>query len=293
MNLKTITQKHPPLALDELISGIKVFPDSDIEQKYEFISTLINIHPLLTVNWGKGSFYHRARNMENNSTPIGDVSEILCPPKEKRTFGRIDSNEHEILYMAYGRNTAFNELKISDNNFRYYAVATFEISETLNVFPIGELSRIQTTGRGILAGDASSSINGMLNSCSRNEAIRLLITDKFLSECLMGDDYNITSYVASCLFTKQPEISVIAYPSKQLIGGVNFAVKAPRIWDSMGINAIRYTQARHLACGYFEEKNTRHVIGIKHSGSLVWEDHNLGDEYYTELLEPIWKPDFR
>lgn len=37
---------------------------------------------------------------------------FFCPPKEIRSYGRIDSDENEILYAASSKNTALNELKI-------------------------------------------------------------------------------------------------------------------------------------------------------------------------------------
>ncbi|ELA4569496.1 RES domain-containing protein [Salmonella enterica] len=290
MTLKTITEKFPPLPVDELVTGINKSPQYDMAMKKEFLAKLIKYHPLLSVDWGKNSSYYRARHMGNEASPIDHVSEILCPPKEIRSYGRIDSDENEILYIASSKNTALNELKKKDNNFNYYAIATFHIYKNLKILPIGELSHIQTTGRGLLTGNVSNAVNDLLNACDPDEAIRLLITDKFLSESLMGSDYNITSYVATCIFEKQKNISAISYPSKQLPGGVNFAIKNNVVWNHFGINAVRYAQVRHLACGYFEERNTRHVKGITQRGKLIWDENHADDEYYAYPLEPLWTP---
>lgn len=54
----------------------------------------------------------------------------------------------------------------------------------------------------MLLGNQSQSINKLINACNPDEVTRLLITDKFLSDSLMSDNYNITSYVANCIFEK-------------------------------------------------------------------------------------------
>ncbi|EAM2226962.1 hypothetical protein EYS59_15030, partial [Salmonella enterica] len=61
MELKTITEQFPPLPVDELVTGINNFPQYNIAMKKEFLAKLIKNHPLLSVNWGKGSSYYRAR----------------------------------------------------------------------------------------------------------------------------------------------------------------------------------------------------------------------------------------
>ncbi|HBR7470229.1 RES domain-containing protein [Klebsiella pneumoniae] len=290
MTLKTIIEQFPPLSVDELVTGINNFPQYNIAMKKEFLAKLIKHHPLLYVDWGEGSSYYRARYMGNDASPIDHVSKILCPPKEIRSYGRIDSDENEILYTASSKNTALNELKNYNNSFNYYTIATFRIYNSIKVLPIGELSHTQVTGRGMLLGNQSQSINKLINACNPDEVTRLLITDKFLSDSLMSDNYNITSYVANCIFEKNSDIYVIAYPSKQYPGGINFAIKNKVIWNHLGINAVRYAQIRHLACGYFEERNTRHVKGITQRGKLIWDENHADDEYYTYPLEPLWTP---
>ncbi len=75
--------------------------------------------------------------MGNDASPIDHVSKILCPPKEIRSYGRIDSDENEILYTASSKNTALNELKNYNNSFNYYTIATFRIYNSIKVLPIG------------------------------------------------------------------------------------------------------------------------------------------------------------
>ncbi|MFO5855227.1 hypothetical protein ACLBSO_35080, partial [Klebsiella pneumoniae] len=53
------------------------------------------------------------------------------------------------------------------------------------------------------------------------------------------------------------------------------------IRNNHGINAVRYAQIRHLACGYFEERNTRHVKGITQRGKLIRDEKHAKDEYYN------------
>ncbi|HBQ4924119.1 hypothetical protein PT246_25785, partial [Klebsiella pneumoniae] len=108
MTLKTIIEQFPPLSVDELVTGINNFPQYNIAMKKEFLAKLIKHHPLLYVDWGEGSSYYRARYMGNDASPIDHVSKILCPPKEIRSYGRIDSDENEILYTASSKNTALN-----------------------------------------------------------------------------------------------------------------------------------------------------------------------------------------
>ena len=124
--------------------------------------------------------------------------------------------------------------------------------------------RVQRSGRGFLSGDASSTINDMLNACSLGVAKSLLITDAFLFKCLVKGDapYSVSSFFAKSIFEKNNQISAVAFPCVQQDGAINFAIKTKDFWKVWGVIGARKMHVRHLRCGFYEISLTEHVVGL-------------------------------
>lgn len=286
---QTITQAYPPLPLAELIPAISRFPSVPISEKHKLIQELVDIHPTVNFSWGPGWRFRRARCIKTEENIPTGVDDIIWRKDGPVPEQRANPMGFQVLYLADRVNTALCEVN-ADGHIA--VIAEFEISpgRNIQVAPIGELSRIQRTGRGFLLPEKeSSSLSKMLNACAPDDATSLLITDTFLFECLTNaeDDYSVSSYVAKCIFDKLPSVSTIAYPSRRLLGAINFAVRVNDFWNAWGVRSVRCGSATHLACGYYSYTNIRHVDGISENGCLHWCNEADADGSAL-LLEPLW-----
>ncbi|WP_445371357.1 RES domain-containing protein [Methylomonas sp. HW2-6] len=287
--LQTITRKFPPIPIAELLEGINSFDCLELSQQREFISLLVSKHPILTVQWGPGWRYRRARKIGENEYPK-NVQDLLWRPNLLPLAGRANPEGFSVLYLGDRPETALNEIRVEHSTV---LMSELEIrpEKQITVCPIGEFMQIQRTGRGFLCGEASKSISSMINACSHEEAKSLLITDAFLYECLVSDDeeYKKSSWVAKSIFEKNLDCSAIAYSSVRLRGALNFAVRTENFWDAWGISSARRMQAKHLTLGYYELSNICHVTGIWASGKLEW-DSKIENTNSVVLLAPLWTP---
>lgn len=287
---KTITDTYPPFPLDQLLVAIDNFKTSSTAEKHKLIKQLVTQHATLSVAWGSGWRFKRARLLKPSEAIPKTVDEIIWRKHIPAAIGRANPAGFPILYLADRLDTALSEVKV--NNDRVI-VSYFEIlpEKNIRIVPIGEMALIQKKGRGDILGNSSQHIDTLLNACNPEEAKALLIADIFLFKCLTDadSDYEISSYVAKCIFDKLPDVSAIAYPSQRQMGATNFAVRTENFWESWGVRAVRCIDAMHLAYGYYNISNTRHVTGMTYIGEFVWDDE-LDQVGSTVLLDPLWVP---
>ncbi|WP_434695814.1 RES family NAD+ phosphorylase [Pseudomonas sp. Z1-14] len=287
--MKTITDSYPPLPLKYLLSLIREFENASLSLKQTIISELIKVHPILSVDFSKGSVLRRARKIEERDYPES-VQELLWRLGGVASVGRANPEGYPVLYVADRPETAFSETHIEGS---FVLLSEIQIRDgcKCRIAPIGEMVRVQRSGRGFLSGDASSIINNMLNACSLNEAKSLLITDAFLFECLVKDDapYSVSSYVAKSVFEKNSNISAIAYPSVRQGGAINFAVKTEDFWKSWGVVGARRMHVLNLACGFYGTSMTEHVVEITTQGKLVW-DKGVVENDIAKRFVKAWRP---
>ncbi|CAG4890628.1 hypothetical protein LMG31841_01169 [Paraburkholderia saeva] len=288
--VSTLTQTFPPLPLEELLCEISTFQEKPFVEKQALIRRLVDAHPILSLTWGPGHSYRRARRLHAGESLPSEVDGVIWRKDIPAKAGRANAAGFPVLYLADNAETAFSEVGISDDQV---VLAEFEIqpNKTVQIAPIGEMRQIQRTGRGALSGGGSRAISDLLNACGVEEARSLLIADAFLYDCLMNpdDDYSVSSLVAMNIFGKLPDVSVIAYPSRRQTGALNFAVRVEGFWDRWGVSAVRCGRAVHLKYGYFRFHDVRHVVGITVSGSMRW-DNNIVVPSLSNVLRPLWRP---
>lgn len=286
----TLTERFPPLPLAETVDLIRGFEQSDLTRQHAIIRRFVEVHPILCYDWGRGWRYRRARTLEKGECPR-NVSELIWRADVPAKLGRANPAGFRVLYLADRRDTALSEVRVTDGEV---ALTEFTVRPgcSLRLAPIGEMTQIQRSGRGFLAGDASSMINDMINACRPEECRSMLITDAFLLECLTNrdDDYALSSSVALAVFEKLPDVSAVAYPSRRQLGAMNFAVRVDRVWDSWGIVSVRRAHACHLAMGHYALGEVRHVTGIYADGELQWEETLDNDPDSAIQLGPAWWP---
>lgn len=286
----SITERFPPPPLEEVVSLIEDFGRANEATRRATIRRLVGSHAVLSYRWGGPWRYRRARRITDQPRP-DRVSDLIWRDDVPALLGRANAAGYRVLYLADRRDTALSEVRADDDQV---VVTEFQVrpGRSVLVTPIGELSQIQRTGRGILTSEAAAALTGMLNVCDRDVGRAMLIVDAFLLECLSNreDAYALSSAVAMATFEKLPEVDAIAYPSRRQQGAVNFAVRADRLWRDWGITAVQEAHARHLAMGYFRLTRSTHVTGITRAGELVWSRDASLDEEATVLLDPPWHP---
>ena len=285
--LLTLTDTYPPLPLHELTGIIAAFPQMTILEKKRVIERLVRVHPTLNFDWGPGRKYRRCRKLSSEELPL-HVDELIWQKATPAKLGRANPEGYQVLYLADRRDTALAEARVNSDSV---VIAEFVIQKEKNVrvAPIGELAQVQRTGRGFLAGEQSKAISELLKASSFENATSLLITDAFLRDCLVGhDDYDLSSHVALSIFSKHPEIAVVAYSSRRQSGAINFAVGVDRFWEAWALCSVSFGHASHLAMGYFSMATSKAVTGVSQDGRLTWED--LPPPNTTMLLDPPYTP---
>lgn len=277
------------MPLNELLERIEKFHTSSLNEKYAFISELIDIYPILNYPFPEEKTFRRIRKIKVDEYP-SNVQDLLWRGGGIASIGRANPEGFPVLYVADKMDTALKETRVEDD-----CVLLSELKirkgSICRLATIGEFMHTQRTGLGYLLGQSAGFIKEILDKSSYDGARSLLIMDAFLYECLLKDDekYLISSFVAKCIFEKNENVSAVAYPSVRQHGAVNFAIRTDHFWKSWSIVGARRMLARHLAYGYYETTKTEHVIGITRNGHLVWEKGVIADNTLA-LLEPPWHP---
>jgi RES domain-containing protein len=287
----TPTEVYPPLALDEITAQVRSFPTWSTSEKQAFIKRLVACHPIMSFNWGGGWRYRRVRVLDSEADIPATVDELIWRKEVPAALGRANPAEFQVLYLADRVETAFAEKGVNDS---CVVLAEFSIlpGRSSQIAFVGEMAQIQRTGRGFMAGDASSKLNEILNACARDAATALLIADAFLLNCLTNreDDYEVSSAVALSVFEKLGGfVSALAFPSRQREGGINLAVRVENFWDVWGVFSVRLGHASALAEEFYRFTNIRVVTGITRLGSLRWDEQLSADHTYAPL-DPLWTP---
>ena len=271
MTLFAITERFPPLPLDDVVARIRQFPTADLATRAETIRAFVTAHPIICYDWGGDWRYLRARGIETGQIP-DNVSDLIWRADSSAQLGRANPAGFTVLYLADRRDTALSEIRLSEGEV---VLTEFRIlaKRAARVAPIGEMSTIQRTGRGFLAGTETAIVNDLINACALGAARSMLIIDAFLLSCLanLDDDYSLSSSVALAVFEKLPDLAAVVFPSRQQPGAVNFAIRQDAVWRDWGIVSVQAGHARHLAMGYYEMSSVRHVTGITNAGDLMWD----------------------
>ncbi len=287
-DLRTITEKFKPMELARLGLLLNKFQQKSLEERCQIIDELVAAHALLSVAWGEGWRFRRARILKNISANY--VQDFLWPPNALASAGRANKPGQPVMYLADRTETALREIRLDAGEV---VLAEFSIQpgKQLRVLPIGEMLFINRTGHGRLLKERGLALNDFMNACKHEEAQAYLITDAFLNEILSNEKepYELSSHLCNALFEKYSDVSVIAYPSAQQLGAINFAVKTESFWNSWGVVSVSKFYAEHLAQGFYTLKKRTNVTGIYTSGKLQWgeSETNFG---VTDLLRPLWMP---
>ena len=289
MTAPTITERFPPLPLNDVVERVRQFPGVDFAARAGTIRDFVAAHPITCYDWGGAWRYRRARAIEPGQV-LTQVAELIWRADQPAKIGRANPAGFPVLYLADRRDTALSEIRLDAGEV---VLTEFRIrpDRAARVAPIGEMATVQRSGRGYLAGADAAPMNDLINACAPDDARSILIVDAFLLSCLVNtdDDYALSSSVAMAVFDKLPGLAAVVFPSRRQTGALNFAVRHDAVWHDWGIVSVRAAHARHLAMGYYQLSKTRRVTGITNAGTLRWDDA-VDDQDAIQLLDPPWHP---
>ncbi len=278
------------MPMPELLERIGAFATDTRAAQHDTVRRLVYAHAITGMLWGGGWRYRRARILRDGKTAT-NVSDLIWREGVLPMIGRANAAGFGVVYLGSRRDTALSEVRAVDDDV---VLSEFVIRRNLEmlVAPIGEMIQVQRTGRGFLAGDASRHLSDMINSCERDAAKAMLITDAFLLRVLTEteNDYEKSSMVAMAIYEKLPGLTAVAFPSRRQFGGLNFAVRTDRFWDMWGVAMVRRARATLLAEGFYDLSEVRNGTGITHAGDIVWSDDIESESDQCLLLDPPWYP---
>lgn len=284
--MPTLTQTHPPLPVSELTALIAAFPILPLEEKKDALTRLVGQHVTMSLNWGRDWVYRRTRRLDADIRPE-TVDELIWRKGELAQLGRANPAGFDVMYLSDRRETSLREARVLNHSI-VMAEFCIQSGRSTRVAPIGEFTHVNRSGRGYLLGEASQAVTDMLNACSRDEGLALLITDAFLQDVFLEDDnYELSSHIARAIFAKDDAVTAVAYPSRRHPGGVNFAVRVETFWRDWAFVGARYGRARHLACGYYDLALTQSVDGVYRDGQLRWQGVSAGEGIRLEPYVPL------
>lgn len=289
MTKPSITEAFPPMEMEKLCWHIKNFPELPPQQQNEFVSELVKVHPVLSIDW-PGQELFRIRAISPSSI-ISSVDDVIWPKTANTTPGRLHVDGHPVFYLASSRETALRETDVEDS---MVALASFGPipSVSMEICPIGEITQIVRTGRGIVIKEKeAASIKGFIEYCPRQKAKAICIADAFLYELLTSErfEYACTSLVSQAIFRKNDAVDAFVYPSCKQRFGYNIAIRRDRFWAKYGVTSVSRANAKHLASGFYNFSDTEQVEGIYNSGSFLWAKGQAQNESRL-LLDPAWRP---
>lgn len=228
---------------------------------------------------GKINGYDFYRIRKNNSDkPFTFRKELIYPEANSNHKDRMNNKNFRVLYVSLNEYTAMAEARLDSSYIdKKFQLTRFSINNTLTVYKLGMFSELYfNTDR-----DSQSTQEILKNLFNEN------ITDKLIQgysalECAIADilydkteDYHIlSSILADAIFSLNPSIDAIMYPSMQNKYGINLAIKK----ECADVLEIKYTSLNELVevykngfykyytkmeCENYENKNNFEFVRVK------------------------------
>lgn len=288
MNGSRITDQFPPMELDVLSWYVKSFFELPFDQQAAFITHLVNMHPILSIDWS-GQDLARVRKLAPSQI-ISSVADVVWPENRSPSPGRIHVEGHPVVYLATSKDTALRETHVEDDTV---ALAYFSPmpDASIRLCPIGEITLILRQGKGqVVKQEFAQEFLGFLNHCPKEQLRAVAIADAFLCELLThsSNDYRLTSLVPQAIFHKNDSIDAFLYPSQMQMAGTNIAIRRDRFWNTWGLTSVSRAKTTHLGAGFYKLSEVSQVNGIYTDGALQWADEIANDE--SRLALTPWQP---
>jgi hypothetical protein len=173
-----------------------------------------------------GGQFYRVRRAPD-AMPYTSRKELIYPDPDPTHKDRMNNTSFRVLYTSFHEFTAMAECRLSaDEVETYFQLTRFSTDKSIAYYKLGMFSEAHLNSprdsaevneyiKNILGSDVSDrTVKGF-------SALECAVADVLYGE---GDDYHVlSSIMADAIFTDNPEIDAIAYPSVQNRYGMNFA----------------------------------------------------------------------
>lgn len=253
---------------DSSINNEILYREENIRFIKQFLKFL-NYHSSIDKN---NFICYRVRK-SNNKSPFTKKQELLYPPQNKITQGRMNSNNTSILYTSLHEFTAISESRLDEGE--YFQLTRFKTTKEINIFEIGRFSYLY--------------FNCPRDTVSTTELIKQNIgenyTDSFIKEISAlenaiinllyrkDDNYQITAFIADAIFSEFSHIDAIMYPSMQNNFGINFAIKKEFVDNHMHIEYTNFNQLiKKYENGFFQYDTKQEAKNCLNNDLLEFEE---------------------
>ncbi len=171
---------------------------------------------------------YRIRTTKINK-PFTSRKELIYPTPNLEHEDRMNNINFRVLYVSLNEHTALAETRINKDYIdKYFQLTKFSVKKTLKVFKLGRFSELYFNSP-----RDSDYVKNEMKSMFGSEYHDSTIQGYSALECAIADvlydtdkDYHIlSSILADAIFTLNPDIDAIMYPSMQNRYGVNLAIK--------------------------------------------------------------------
>lgn len=245
-----------------------------ILDKIRFLNYSANIQP-------DDFVCYRVRENKQNE-PFTSKSDLLYPPKDKITQGRMNNKYTTILYTSLNEFTAISEAKLKVES--YFQLTRFKITKQVNIFSIGRFSNLffniprnSTTTTELIKEIAS----GMSNSAIKEfAALECAVIDVLYSNN-SDNDYILSSFIADAIFVGLPAIDAIMYPTMQNKFGTNFAIKKDYVDNHLELNYSNFNRiTESYENGFFKYQTLYECFDFSNPDNLKFETPKNSDSQY-------------
>lgn len=216
---------------------------------------------------------YRVRKLDDEN-PFTNRDQLIYPPPDHQHKDRMNNISFRVLYASLHEFTAMAETRIDEPYIdNYFKLTRFTTNREFSVYKLGQFSELYfDTPR-----DSEYVKNEMIryfdspshdNTVQGYSGLECAIADILYDQ---KDDYHIlSSIMADAIFSVNPSIDAIMYPSMQNRYGTNLALKK----DFSDDLKVQYTAVNQLdevySNGFFRYRTIQDCVNATHSDELVF-----------------------
>lgn len=238
------------------------------------IEPLFKEYEILSLQFGRGSIFWRARLIENEV--YSNISELDYPPPDCAKQGRLNDNGVPCFYISARKETALAEVGAKEGQLVQLAGFRIITEFPIQLAVIGEYSNVQKSGYMHFAGrDPDMAIARILNAMPRQEALKKIYIDKFFAHVLADPDASANGYLFSRALSQaihsRNSSEGIVFPSVKDRGGFNIGVRAEASDKSFhNVSCIVVQIAKKRRFGVIEFNVVRSAERLDDDWNFLW-----------------------
>lgn len=238
------------------------------------VDPLFKEYEILSLNFGRGSMFWRARPIEVEIYP--NISGLDYPPPDVAKQGRLNDRGAPCFYIAARKETALAEVGAREGQLIQLAGFRIKNESPIRLAVIGEYANVQKNGYMHFAGrDPEMAIAKILNAMPRQDALKKIYIDKFFASVLADPDASATGYMFSRALGQSIYSRVaakgIVFPSVKDRGGFNIAVQAEPSDESFhNVSCLVVCMGKARKFGLIEFTIVKSAERLDDEGNFVW-----------------------